>query len=365
MGKSVLLVSHSLSLGGTDRVAVHLANGLVDHARVTLLSVLPPRVESGLDRMLSPAVALAQLARGTSGSRTRDLLRSLPRLVSHIRREKPSVIVATGNNNALFAALGSKLGASGAALHVKVTNPVIRPKDSRFKRAFRMRSFGLTFRLADRVLVLSEAERRVCAQQFPALAHKFVVVANPYVTSAMLDVAPTTNGARRSVLTIARLHKQKNLPLMLEAWSRVNCPDAVLDILGDGPDRAKLEAQVAALGLQNRVTFHGYCGDVTPFLARANQFVLSSDYEGLPAVVLEAMAAGVPVVSTDCFAAARELIGTAPGCTVVRNNDPQALADAITATLDGDACRTSLRDIASSYSIGAGQRSHAQALGFA
>src|SRR6185503_9029583 len=101
--------------------------------------------------------------------------------------------------------------------------------------------------------------------------------------------------------------------------------DARLTILGDGPLRHSLEALARSLGIADRVDTPGY-GDVLPRLRQADLFVLSSDYEGLPAVVLEALASGVPVVTSDSFLAAREMLEGAPGCAVVPIRDPDALA---------------------------------------
>src|SRR6185369_13580786 len=101
------------------------------------------------------------------------------------------------------------------------------------------------------------------------------------------------------------------------------------------------------------------------WLARADAFVLSSVFEGLPAVVLEAMAFNCPVVSTDCFAAARELVGNAEQCHVVPSGDTEMLAARIDEVLAGRSRPTGLRRIAERYSVAAGVESHRAALGLA
>jgi glycosyltransferase involved in cell wall biosynthesis len=138
-----------------------------------------------------------------------------------------------------------------------------------------------------------------------------------------------------------------------------------LCIVGEGPDRASLEALVSELGLGNRVEMPGYTTDVGSWLARADAFVLSSVFEGLPAVVLEAMAFNCPVVSTDCFAAARELVGNAEQCHVVPSGDAEMLAARIDEVLAGRSRPTGLRQIAERYSIAAGVESHRTAIGLA
>jgi glycosyltransferase involved in cell wall biosynthesis len=107
----------------------------------------------------------------------------------------------------------------------------------------------------------------------------------------------------------------------------------------------------------------GYSSDVSSWLAKADAFVLSSDFEGLPAVVLEAMAFNCPVVSTDCFPAARELVGNAEQCHVVPRGDIGMLAASIDEVLAGRFRPTRLRQIAERYSVAAGVESHCTALG--
>jgi glycosyltransferase involved in cell wall biosynthesis len=215
-------------------------------------------------------------------------------------------------------------------------------------------------------LALSDADRRVLQRQFPKLADRFVAVANPYVTREMLTRAHAGDLARTGpplVVAVGRLHHQKRFDRLLRAWERVSCPGARLCIVGDGPDRTALEALVTELGLANRVEMPGYSADVSSWLAKADVFVLSSDYEGLPAVVLEAMAFNCPVVSTDCFAAARELVGNADECHVVPTGDIGMLAARIDQVLARRARPTRLRQVAERYSVAAAVESHCSALG--
>jgi glycosyltransferase involved in cell wall biosynthesis len=108
-------------------------------------------------------------------------------------------------------------------------------------------------------------------------------------------------------------------------------PDVVFAIAGDGPDRAALESRAAQLGVSSRVRFLGHRRDVPALLAVADLFVLPSLYEGFPLSVLEAMAAGVPVVAT-AVGGTDELVSSDTG-TLVAPADPRALADGIRTVL--------------------------------
>lgn len=140
----------------------------------------------------------------------------------------------------------------------------------------------------------------------------------------------TRNMATPIVLTIARLDAQKGISHLLDAAAAV--PDVSFAIAGDGPDRGALEARAAALGLGDRVRFLGHRRDVPALLAAADLFVLPSLYEGLPLAVLEAMAAGVPVIAS-AIGGTDEVVRDGETGTLVPPADANALAAAITRTL--------------------------------
>ena len=140
---------------------------------------------------------------------------------------------------------------------------------------------------------------------------------------------------KRVVLTVARLVPIKNVRRLVDAMAliRARVADAHLVIVGDGPEAGALRESVAAMGIADAVTFAGYVPHAqTPdFYRAADAFALSSDFDNSPNVVLEAMASGLPVVTTD-VGGVRELIvdrtGSTPGAIVVPK-DPSAIAAAV------------------------------------
>ncbi len=132
--------------------------------------------------------------------------------------------------------------------------------------------------------------------------------------------------SRPIVLTVARLDKQKGLAYLLEAATLV--PEASFVLAGSGPERGALESQVRAQGLEGRVRFLGYRQDVPELLASCDVFVLPSLYEGFSVSILEAMAAGKPVVATDVGGTREALIHGETGF-LVPPGDSAALANAI------------------------------------
>lgn len=356
----ILIVTHSLASGGTDRVAVHLANGFVQWSRVTLLNVRRPGPNAPLTGMISADVERVALD-VKRGGRFLELLTSVPALVRAVRRLRPDVIMATGNNNSLYSLVGHLWNPNPhGRFFVKITNPIVRARDGWFKRGFRLWLYGIVLGRADGVLVLSRGERDVVARLYPHLASRVRIVCNPYVTPAMLALGHEhRRPCGTEFLVIGRLHHQKNIPLLLRAWALAAIPDGRLRIAGDGPMRAQLEALADQLGISGSVEFLGFRRDVPALLEESDCLVLSSDYEGLPAVVLEAFAAGRKVVSTDCFPEASELVGTAPGCVVVPCRDLGALADALRGTVNASHMDTiRLKERARPYAIDEAVRSH-------
>ena len=130
--------------------------------------------------------------------------------------------------------------------------------------------------------------------------------------------------------TVGRLHPQKGLPYLLTAFREINAiyPNAHLLVVGAGELRAVLESQAQQLGISHRVIFTGNRQDIPDLLACVDIFVLPSLWEGLPNVVLEAMAAGLPVVATAVGGTPEVVVNDVTGL-LIPPRDPQALADAI------------------------------------
>jgi glycosyltransferase involved in cell wall biosynthesis len=363
----ILITIHRLSFGGADRVAIYLANGFVragipvgiaslrnaGEGEQTLLGLLDKRV---FQSSAGPPI----------GSRHVELARGLPYIRRVVALARPSVVLASSNNMGLITGLSSmqQPGEKRPRYVLKTTNPVIRPCDrSRLRRFYRRRLYGFVFSNFDRILTLSAEERDTLTRMYPSQSGKFGVATNPYVTPEMLEECEQSprSGPPR-ILTLARMMPQKRLDVLLLAFARVRRQDCRLTILGDGPERPRLEALAESLGIADRIEMPGFSEQVLPWLRNADLFVLSSDYEGLPAAVFEALACNVPVVTTDCFEGARSLLADATGSSVVPREDIDALAHAVDTSLSDPSRARNLRDIARGYEIEAGIESHLDAL---
>lgn len=356
----ILMTMHGLSQGGGDRVAVILANGFAAAGIPTHLALLRDSgtADKELGKLLHPGVTTSS-AGPPLGSRLRELRRG----VGFIRREmaahRPAVVFASSSNMAFVTARARPSGANWPKLVLKLTVPVAAPPDrGAFRRFYRRNLFAWIFKRYDIALTLTDAERDWLAERYSTLAGRFQTVPNAYVDDAMLGQSPTRPTGPPRLVTAGRMVKQKRHDILLRAFALIARKDARLTILGDGPWRGELEQLAKSLGIADRVDMPGYTADVLPELHRSDLFVLSSDYEGLPAVVLEALACNLPVATTDNFLGAREMLEPEPSCAVVPIQDPATLAGAIDRCLERSGDPRDLRAIAEPYRIDASIAAH-------
>jgi glycosyltransferase involved in cell wall biosynthesis len=218
------------------------------------------------------------------------------------------------------------------------------------------------FKQTHAVWTLSEDESAEMRTEFPEFGGLFRAVAQPYITPSMHHpLRALAISDNRIVLSIARMTEQKRLDRLIRAFAHVRTKGARLLIVGEGEDRLALESLVLELGLTGRVDMPGYLPDVALALHSASLFVLTSDYEGLPAAIIEAMAANCPVLSTDCFPSARSLLSNSPACAIIDDVAPEPLARQIDQALT-IARPTELNLVTQAYSITNGVASHVRCL---
>jgi glycosyltransferase involved in cell wall biosynthesis len=170
-----------------------------------------------------------------------------------------------------------------------------------------------------------------------------ISIPNPVDANRLHELAEMPDEAltrfpHQYILTVGRLVRQKNTALLIDAFARLEkSVDEHLLIIGGGPLESRLRAQIAGYGLESKIHLLGEISNPQPWFKRASVFVLSSDSEGYPNVLLEALAHGLPVVSTDCEFGPAQILGNGRYGKLVNVGDIDGMADAIQTTLKSNA----------------------------
>lgn len=179
----------------------------------------------------------------------------------------------------------------------------------------------LAYPRADGVIAVSEGVAEDLAVNFGVRRERIAAIANP-VDHAMIERCAQETPAVRVdgpfVVAAGRLVPNKNFALLIEAFARAGLPGSLV-ILGEGPERPALEALAARLGLAERLVMPGFVDNPFAVIARADLFALPSNAEGFPNGLVEAMACGLPVVSTNCPSGPSEVLAGIPRAAVQRD----------------------------------------------
>ncbi|NIJ64192.1 glycosyltransferase involved in cell wall biosynthesis [Sphingomonas leidyi] len=324
----VLTFLHSFEPGGVERVALRL----VRHWRA--MGVEAPlflgREDGALRAELADGLTYTTPSQPSIGTAWWETLWMIARLPAEIRRTRPDVLFVSGSTYTIVAAaMRLRFGKRCPAIVVKISNDLARRDLQPTGRFFWRLWLGMQARFAWAWVIMDEA---IAKDLPPGMRGTFRVVHDPAIEESRIRApAPRRTGAPRRFVAIGRLAPQKDYPLMLRAFAHGACTDETLTIYGDGPDRAALEALAAILGVAERVDFAGHVSDAASQLPGFDTLLLSSRYEGVPAVLIEALAAGLSVISTDSGAGVRSVLGDGRHGMIVARNEAAfaaAIADA-------------------------------------
>lgn len=278
--------------------------------------------------------------------------RNIPwRFARHLRKRKPDAVIANMWPLTSAAVIGKSLSRQPCPLLLVEHSTLTRQYASwgRLHGLFMAASMATAYRFADRIAAVSEGSAIDTARLARVPSERVTVLHNPIPqrpmpspeARAIADTLWVCPPGQR-ILTVGSLKDQKNHPLLLRAFANLPHPDARLMLLGQGGNEAALLALASDLGIADRVIFAGFHPDPSPFYATADLFVLSSDYEGLPTVLIEALSFGLPVVSTDCPSGPAEILEGGRFGRLVPVGDAPALARAIEDALAAPVDRAAL-----------------------
>jgi glycosyltransferase involved in cell wall biosynthesis len=321
-----------LEPGGAEKCLVELVKRLDRQQFEAVVYCLGPRPRGNPDSLADQLEAASTTVVCFDARRSIDAPRTLWRLRRRMRRDRPDIV-----QGFLFHAnvLGSLAALLAGVPHVVTGIRVAEQRGQRYLAAARV-----VDRWVERHVCVSQAVKDFSHRRGGLPESKLVVIPNG-VDVARFDAATPVSlerlgvpPGRRVIVHVGRLDEQKGIDWLLQLMPRVfaELPGHDLLLVGAGPRRAELVALAGRLGVHDRVHFGGFREDVPSILKASEALVLASRWEGMPNVVLEAMAAGKPVVATDVEGVG-EALGPAAAQQIVSSRNPDCFAEKLVALL--------------------------------
>lgn len=335
----VAFLLSTLMGGGLEKVVLNLAQGLVQHN--VQLDLVLASAEGDFLSEVPPGVNVVDLQTPID-SRTRQAVKVIGPLVQYLRREKPDVLISHLASVNVVAIAARFL--AGIPLHLALVehNLVLPYGTSSQPLPLLMHLMRWFYPFADAIVGVSQGIADQFAADLGLKASKIQVIHNPVVNSHLSTQAqaPLNHpwfqpGEPPVLLAAGRLVTQKDFPTLLYAFAELlKQRPARLLILGEGPLRSRLETLIETLQLSEQVSMPGFASNPYSYMSRAAAFVLSSRWEGLPTVLIEALACGCNVVSTRCPHGPEEILQDGRYGRLVPIGDINALAEAMQQTLE-------------------------------
>lgn len=334
MSLAVTIYLPSLGAGGAERLHINLAPALM--ARGFTVTFLVHRIRGSLVDEVPTGVRLVSLECDRA-------LGALRPLVGFLRKERPDILLSNLGHNNVIAIWGAAL--ARVRTRVIVTHHSSLSAESR-RRSWKFRVLPLMCRWflgwSHGIVAVSNGVGDDLSKMTGIGRDRITTIYNPVVADdidAKMDEPSgdpwLVDDGPPIILAAGRLVAQKELNVLMSAFSMVaKQRDARLILLGEGPLGARLSAQARELGIEDRVRMAGFQNNPYPFMRKAAVLAVSSRYEGFGNVLVEALACGTPVVSTDCPYGPSEILDNGRFGSLVPVGDEAAMARAILDALD-------------------------------
>jgi glycosyltransferase involved in cell wall biosynthesis len=349
--------------GGAEKVMINLANGFAEKGmKVDLVVAI---LEGEYLSLISPKVRLID-------SKSSRLISSLPSLVNYLKQNRPQVLISALEDPNTIAVIAKRLAGVSTSVILTVHNHLSRAyKQSKdFKSKLTPLFVRLFYPWADGIVAVSQGVAEDAAKMSNLPLDKVKVIYNPIFTDDLIEKfdQPVNHpwfleDKIPVILGVGRFTKQKDFPTLIRAFALVQkqC-SARLMILGQGDDLPSLQALVTELSLEENVCFPGFVPSPYAYMKQSTLFVLSSIFEGFGNVLVEAMLAGTPVVSTDCESGPAEILADGKYGHLVAVGDVQGLATAMIKTLENPLDSQLLRARGQEFSLEAALTKYQQYL---
>ena len=349
----IALFAKHLSIGGLQKITVRLANEFARRGHT--VDLVLAKGEGPLESEVASDVQIVAL-------KSHRMWGGLPNLLRYLKRSQPDVLLAAGWQVNVIATWAKLLSFTPFRLVVSVHSNATRQAETSnvWYARFSLLAIKVFYPFADAIIAVSRGVLKDLSDISNRVAESGHVIYNPTVDQDLFKKArqeldhPWFAGKNDVpvLLGVGRLGPQKNFGLLIRSFAKL-CQhrEARLVLLGDGNERDELETLVRELGIQDKVDFVGFVSNPYKYMANASLFVLSSKFEGFGLVLVEALACGCPVVSTDCPSGPREVLEGGKWGRLVPTGDEEALAKAMDESLSEEHDPERLRRRAQEFSV--------------
>jgi glycosyltransferase involved in cell wall biosynthesis len=341
--KPIAFLVPSLEWGGLQRIALNLLKGLAMQG--IPLDLVLANAEGPLLNDIPHGVRVIDLKTPVA-PRLKSAIKVTVPLMRYLQKEQPEALVSHLYTCNVVAAIARTLALSPVKLAL-VEHISLEEKKNR-AQGLQEQLLPLSMRWlypnADAVVAVSKGLAQELETYLKLKQGSIKTIYNPAIDKSLLLKAKETvahpwfkQGEPPVVIGVGRLRKQKDFPTLIRAFAIVRqVRPARLFILGEGSEKSKLIALVRELDIDKDVEIHDFVSNPYAYIAKADVFVLSSILEGLPTVLIEAMAVGTPVVATNCESGPEEILYGGKYGDLVRVGDSQAIAESILSVLSGN-----------------------------
>lgn len=347
MCERVILVIGDLTIGGAERVTVNLANQFVNDGINVEVLVINKR--GCLIDELSDQVTVSTLSANRMPWTAIELAR-------HLRRTRPDVLISFMTAINIMSTFAAELSRVSTQVILTEHNTQTQKEDSRTRRKLFQAKY--VYKFADHIVGVSNGVTEDISKWANVSADKITTIYNPVVTNEIINSNYTlpnkewfNNSAISVVLTAGRHSKQKDHRTLLRAFAELHKEQehTRLVILGEGELTSEYQDLAVDLGIDNKVSLPGFVDNPYQYMTHADVFALSSRWEGLSLVLIEAMACGTPVVSTDCPNGPSEVLKDGEYGELVPVGDPSSLKNALMRTLQSPTDKMDLQKRANEF----------------
>ncbi len=332
MLNKVMFFLPSLGGGGAERTVIQLANSFAEQGLKIHLGVCNMNGEKAkLLPEVSPKIELVNFNCGR-------VINSITALKIKMKTERYDCLVATQTHTNIVAGIAKKLaGVNTRLIFREVSTPSKNIKLQGIAKFVLKTLVNWTYPMAQQVVCVSKGVETDFREYYAYKKNNLSTIYNPVLDDAYFEKlkAPVThhffNDSNKVILAVGRLTEAKNFGFLIRSFKALHDQhaDTRLIILGEGELRGEFEALVAELGLNDVVDLPGFDANPYAYLKYASLFVLSSNWEGLPGVLIQALASKVKVVSTDCPSGPMEILDHAKFGLLVECNDQTGLTQAM------------------------------------